>query len=61
MKNQKVEGTKTGKGITRKDAIKKTGYAALSAASMMLLLSNPKKAAAQESSPQNARVWPNRE
>ena len=35
-KNTQVEEKK----ITRKDAIKKTGYAALSAATMMVLLSN---------------------
>lgn len=33
------------KPISRKEAIKKTGYVALSAASMMLLLNNPAQAA----------------
>ena len=34
------------KKITRKKAIKKTGYIAISAATMMILLSNPYKAQA---------------
>lgn len=33
------------KPISRKEAIKKTGYVALSAATMMLLLNNPAQAA----------------
>lgn len=32
------------KPITRKDAIKKTGYMAISAATMMILLNNPAEA-----------------
>lgn len=43
------EGSKN-RTIDRKEAIKKTGYIALSAATMMLLLSNPNKANAQPSS-----------
>ena len=35
--------------ITRKDAIKKTGYAALSAATMMILLSNNAQAGGNKS------------
>ena len=42
--------------IDRKEAIKKTGYIALSAATMMLLLSKPNKAVA--SSPSNPPVFP---
>ncbi len=56
MKKVKIEEIKNG-SITRKEAIKKSGYVALSAASMMLLLSNPKKAAAQETSPSNPQVF----
>jgi len=44
-----LEETK-GQEITRKEAIKRTGYIAVSAATMMLLLNSP-KANAQESSP----------
>jgi hypothetical protein len=40
-----------GKLITRGEAIKKTAYIALSAATMMILLSNPQKAHAAETSP----------
>jgi hypothetical protein len=45
------------KKITRKDAIRKTGYIAISAATMMLLLSNPQKAQGQESSPPPPDIW----
>jgi hypothetical protein len=41
--------------ISRKEAIKKTGYIALSAATMMLLLNKPNKAVA--SSPAPPPVW----
>ena len=37
--------------ITRKEAIKKTAYIALSAATMMILLSNPNNAKAETTSP----------
>lgn len=36
------------KPITRKEALKKTGFMALSAATMMLLLSNPAEAGGRE-------------
>ena len=39
------------KKITRKEALKKTGYIALSAATMMILLSNPNKAQAASPAP----------
>ena len=44
----KITGTekKKEKVMNRKEAIKKTGYIALSAATMMLLLSKPDKAVA---------------
>ena len=44
------------KKITRKEALKKTGYIALSAATMMILLSNPNKA--QAASPSAPPAWP---
>ena len=40
-----------GKKISRKDAIKKVGYIAASAATMMVLLSNPNKAHAASPAP----------
>ena len=43
------------KKITRKEAIKKTGYIAVSAATMMILLSNPNKA--QAASPAPPPAW----
>jgi len=44
QKENKVISEEVGnKKITRKEAIKKTGYVALSAATMMLLLSSPAK------------------
>ncbi len=61
MKNKSQEiakkelETNTGKKITRKEAIKKTGYIAVSAATMMMLLSSPEKAHA--SSPQAPPSW----
>lgn len=45
------------KKITRKEAIKKSGYIAVSAATMMILLSNPNKAMAQEGSPAAPPAW----
>ena len=39
------------KKISRKEAIKKTGYLAVSAATLMILLSNPDKAAAASAAP----------
>jgi hypothetical protein len=41
--------------IDRKQAIKKAGYIALSAATMMILLSEPAKG--QASSPQSMPIW----
>jgi hypothetical protein len=42
VENKKKQGTEIdGKMISRKEAIKKTGYMAVSAATMMLLLSSP--------------------
>jgi len=52
--NEKVADL-AGKKITRKDAIKKTGYIAVSAATMMILLGSPKKA--QASSPAPVDPW----
>jgi len=43
------------KKITRKEALKKTGYIAPSAATMMILLSNPNKA--QAASPAPPPAW----
>lgn len=45
------------KKITRKEAIKKTGYIALSAATMMILLSKPDNAQAQAVSPAAPPIW----
>ena len=47
----------TEKKITRKEAIKKTGYMAVSAATMMILLSNPNTAQAQATSPAAPGAW----
>jgi hypothetical protein len=44
--------------ISRKDAIRKGGYIALSAATMMLLLSKPDKAVASSPAPMPGDVWP---
>jgi len=57
MKENHVEKGKVDQGMSRKDAIKRTGFIALSAATMMLLLSNPEKANAAETSPANAPRW----
>lgn len=53
-KKGEVQTNKSEKKISRKDAIKKTGYVALSAATMMLLLSKPAQA---QSSPAPPAVW----
>jgi len=45
-----------GQLISRKEAIKKVGYIAVSAATMMILLSNPSKAQA-ETSPAPPPPW----
>jgi hypothetical protein len=47
-------------GITRKEALRKTGYAALSAATMMLLMGQPDKALAasgSEPAPPGGDPW----
>ena len=41
------------KKISRKDAIKKTGYIAISAATMMILLGTPKTASASPAPPRS--------
>ena len=46
-----------GKLISRKEAIKKTAYIAVSAATMMILLSSPKNAKAQAASPAPVPGW----
>lgn len=48
---------KTENLISRKEAIKKTGYIALSAATMMLLLNKPNKAVATSSAPAAPPGW----
>lgn len=59
MKNkiQEIAKKELEKKITRKEAIKKTGYVALSAATMMMLLSSPSKAAPTSPAPPPAGVW----
>ena len=52
VKDEKATKERT---MTRKEAIKKTGYMALSAATMMLLLSKPANAAV--SSPASPGIW----
>jgi hypothetical protein len=51
MKNKKLEIDE--KKISRKEAIKKTGYIALSAATMMILLGTPKTASASPPAPRS--------
>ncbi len=51
------EQQKEEKLISRKEAIKKAGLVALSAATMMILVGKPDKAVAQSSSPQDMPVW----
>jgi len=46
------------RAMSRKDAIRKGGYIALSAATMMLLLSKPDKAVASSPAPPPGDVWP---
>ncbi len=55
-KEIKKSEEKTENLISRKEAIKKTGYIALSAATMMLLLNKPNKAVAA-SAPADPPVW----
>ena len=47
----------SGQKITRKEAIKKAGYIAVSAATMMILLSSPNKAQAGTASPAPVGPW----
>jgi hypothetical protein len=54
-KEKKTEEKRTAPVMDRKEAIKKTGYLALSAATMMLLISIPNKAVA--SSPEAPPAW----
>ena len=55
VSNEKDESLK-GRKITRKEAFKKAGYLAVSAATTMILLSNPTKANAQSADP--LPIWP---
>jgi hypothetical protein len=55
-KTKKNNEEKPKQPIDRKEAIRKTGYIALSAATMMILLSKPDKAVA--SSPSPPPTWP---
>ena len=52
--SDEIKGLKERK-ISRKEAIKKTGYIVASAATMMILLSNPNKA--QAASPAPPPAW----
>lgn len=51
----KVEEKNRGRKMSRKEAIKKVGFAAFSAGTMMFLLNNPAKA--QSSSPALPDPW----
>lgn len=51
---KKLEDVTSKEVISRKQAIKKTGYMALTAATAMILLSNPKKAQAASPAPPSA-------
>jgi len=53
--SNEMKGLKERK-ISRKEAIKKTGFIVASAATMMILLSNPNKA--QAASPSPPPAWP---
>ena len=63
MKNTKDEiskgtiSTPGDKKMSRKDAIRKSGFIALSAATTLILISSPTKASAQ-TSPVNPPPWP---
>lgn len=52
-KNENRDIEKNEPKMDRKQAIKKVGYVALSAATMMLLLNSPAKGATASSSPEN--------
>lgn len=53
---EKIIETK-GKTISRKEALKRGGYMALSVATTMILLSNPQKANAANGSPAPPTSW----
>lgn len=55
MASDKLTDLKAAK-MTRKQAIKKSGYIAVSAATMMILLGSPNKA--QAASPEAPPIWP---
>ena len=58
MEETKNKGINKDKpGISRKQAIKKVGYVALSAATMMLLLNDPAKGQATSTEPGDP-TWP---
>ena len=54
-RKESLDKDKYGKKITRKEALKKAGYAAFSAATMMLLLNDPAKASIP--SPESTPDW----
>ena len=58
MEEAKLESNKNPKSpqMTRKEALKKSGYFVISAATTMILLSNPNRAQAQ-SSPAPPPAW----
>ena len=63
MKKEDKKNGKSIKGdnnISRKEAIKKVGYAAFSAATMMLLLNDPAKANQTASDTQDGAARPDR-
>lgn len=58
-KDKRSSGINSNEKITRKQAVKKAGLVAFSAATMMLLLSKPEKAMAQDSAfnPDDPDTW----
>jgi hypothetical protein len=60
MKNKEkkqIEGSADDQKINRKQAIKRAGYYAVTAAGMITLLGSPKKASASEASPADPTPW----
>lgn len=60
MKQKKSEGVEKSSGnekITRKEALKKAGYIAFSAATMLILLNQPGKAQDTSLAPDNPDAW----
>jgi hypothetical protein len=60
MKNKEktqIEESAVDKNINRKQAIKRAGFYAVTAAGMITLLGSPKKASASETSPANLPEW----